>query len=86
MANAFDAIDFLSFSNRNYDLWYTNRIVRVICVQKVIRGVKNNRRTDSRNNKIILILIDRNVSIDKVLKFTKKIFIETVTNFIYYNF
>ena len=65
MANAFDAIDFSSFSNRNYDLWYTNTIVRVICVQKVIRGVENNRRTDSRNNKLTLILIDRNVSIDK---------------------
>lgn len=76
MANAFDAIDFSSFSNRNYDLWYTNTIVRVICVQKVIRGVENNRQTDSRNNKLILILIDRNVSIYIVLKFSLKMLLQ----------
>ena len=75
MANAFDAIDFSSFSNRNYDLWYTNTIVRVICVRKVIRDV-HNRRTDSRNNKLILILIDRNVSVYKVLNFSSKMLLQ----------
>lgn len=76
MANAFDAIDFSSFSNRNYDLWYTNTIVRVICVHKCIRGVQNNRRTDSRNNRLILILIDRNVSAYIVLNFSSKMLLQ----------
>ena len=40
MANAFDAIDFSSFSNRNYDLWYTNTIVRVICVRKSFEALR----------------------------------------------